>query len=471
MKSHGRTNASSDTEVSATPDEIRSALKAVMLSGEFEGSNRLLDFVEYIVEQHLKDQSRKIPAKTIAHDLYGVSFKAGDESINVVRVDAGRLRRRLAEYYGGSGSNDPLVIHIDTGGYTPRFEVRVRPEVAEVASSVPMMSHIQKKSKVIPAIGVMLSTFGLGILVGYLATPKQIKSDTAAALSPAPTLDQTEIKRQALMTKSPSSIQAVTIAEQAQSLIFPVSEPGQLKLTAALFREAVRRDNTYFAGYAGGAMSLSMLALFSPEGPEREGFLDEARILVDQSVDLASSEAWTQAALAWTYFAEGQTDLALDHIEIALQLAPTDGNILDYYAFMMLSVGNFDAAIEAADPDRERLGRAGVFANNSILGAANFHLGRYEQSIEAILTGTFAGNPISGPTLGYLAAASDALGRDQDARQYAAQLQENWPAFRADVVLGRLYVDPNQAMAIHEHLLAAGWTENADLKTDGGNAD
>ena len=200
MKSHGRTNASSDTEVSATPDEIRSALKAVMLSGEFEGSNRLLDFVEYIVEQHLKDQSRKIPAKTIAHDLYGVSFKAGDESINVVRVDAGRLRRRLAEYYGGSGSNDPLVIHIDTGGYTPRFEVRVRPEVAEVASSVPMMSHIQKKSKVIPAIGVMLSTFGLGILVGYLATPKQIKSDTAAALSPAPTLDQTEIKRQALMT-------------------------------------------------------------------------------------------------------------------------------------------------------------------------------------------------------------------------------------------------------------------------------
>ncbi len=87
------------------------------------------------------------------------------------------------------------------------------------------------------------------------------------------------------------------------------------------------------------------------------------------------------------------------------------------------------------------------------------------------MAGTFAGNPISGPTLGYLAAASDALGRDQDARLYAAQLQENWPAFRADVTLGRLYIDPNQAMTVHEHLLAAGWRENADLQPVRINAD
>jgi hypothetical protein len=290
------TNQGGDADVGTTPGKIRLALGAVMRSSEFEGSSRLPDFIEYIVEQNLKDPLRKIPAKTIAHDLYGVSFEAGDENINIVRVDAGRLRRRLAEYYNGSGSDDPTIIHIDSGAYTPRFEIREQLEVTESTSGSPMMSDVRKRSMAIPAVGVMLLTFGLGILVGYLAMPGQDKSDTDTALSAAPTDAQTEIKRQAMMSKSPSSIQAVTIAEQAQNLIFPVSEPGQLKLTTALFREAIRRDNTYFAGYAGAALSLSMLAVFSPDGPQREDFLSEARLLADRAVDLAPSEAWTQSA-------------------------------------------------------------------------------------------------------------------------------------------------------------------------------
>jgi hypothetical protein len=36
---------------------------------------------------------------------------------NTVRVEAGRLRSRLLEYYSGEGQADPLLIEIPRGGY------------------------------------------------------------------------------------------------------------------------------------------------------------------------------------------------------------------------------------------------------------------------------------------------------------------------------------------------------------------
>ena len=41
---------------------------------------------------------------------------------NLVRVDARRLRTYLANYYAGPGADDPVRIHMDKGGYAPRFE-------------------------------------------------------------------------------------------------------------------------------------------------------------------------------------------------------------------------------------------------------------------------------------------------------------------------------------------------------------
>lgn len=41
----------------------------------------------------------------------------------IVRVEAGRLRLRLTEYYAGPGQNDKVVIDISKGGYVPAFQI------------------------------------------------------------------------------------------------------------------------------------------------------------------------------------------------------------------------------------------------------------------------------------------------------------------------------------------------------------
>src|SRR5690606_33811963 len=47
------------------------------------------------------------------------SFDAQNDPL--VRVEAGRLRRRLAEYYADEGARDPIRIELPRGGYSAVF--------------------------------------------------------------------------------------------------------------------------------------------------------------------------------------------------------------------------------------------------------------------------------------------------------------------------------------------------------------
>ena len=95
-------------------------LARILASPAFAKSERLRDFLTYIVEESLAGRGELIVGKTIAEDVYGRAPEDGSD--NIVRVDARRLRRHLSDYYASQGSNDPLRIHVDSGGYSPRFE-------------------------------------------------------------------------------------------------------------------------------------------------------------------------------------------------------------------------------------------------------------------------------------------------------------------------------------------------------------
>jgi tetratricopeptide (TPR) repeat protein len=149
---------------------------------------------------------------------------------------------------------------------------------------------------------------------------------------------------------------------------------------------------------------------------------------------------------------------AREHAEIAIGLAPENDSILDFHALLMLCIGEFEAARLAANPDRSRDPLTGPDARQALFGAASFHLGLYDESIAAFRKGIESGAPISAATLAYLAAAFQAKGDTDEARRQVQELRRNWPEFRANVTLARLYADPAQAEAVHNLLLDAGWS-------------
>jgi tetratricopeptide (TPR) repeat protein len=458
MSTEGQNGAAEN--VSAA--EIEDVLRRVVENEVFTGAPRLQDFLIYVVRKHLESPEKKIPAKAIAHDIYDRPLDSGVDNENIVRVDAGRLRRRLADYYAGPGNGDPLFIHIDPGGYSPRFEVRTEEpsdtRAPEAESAVPGKN---RNLAALAAAIALVSVTG-GVAIGFLANDYLHFEDRSKNSGEPSALPDKTAERLALLEKSPKSIQAVNLAEQARNMIFPMFELDQLDLTLRMFRQAIRKDDRYFGGYAGAAQSLGTMAIFLPEGLKRDKVLLEAQGMALRAMDMAPTEAWTQSAAAWVAYQEGNDSKALRLSEQAVSLAPYDGNVLDFHAVLLLLMGDFEGSKSASDSDRKRLTAQGRLANRGFNGAARFHLGDYQGAVAILKAAHLKGDPISAPTLAYLAASHQALGNRNEARRYAQQLAENWPAFRADRILGRIYRSKQQALEVHERLVEAGWRPQPD---------
>ncbi len=124
-------NADERTPESAHPEhefrdgpsgtEIRAALERVFASDMFRISPQLVAFLRFVVEATLGGEGERIKGYTIALEALGRGEDFDSQADPIVRVEAGRLRRALAEYYAGPGATDLVIIDIPRGRYIPTF--------------------------------------------------------------------------------------------------------------------------------------------------------------------------------------------------------------------------------------------------------------------------------------------------------------------------------------------------------------
>ena len=110
------------------PADIRKQLERIILSTDFRGSEKQIKFLSFVVNEALEGRASQIKGYTIAVTVYGRTEKFDPQVDPIVRVEAGRLRRALENYYFKAGTNDPVRIEIPKGGYIPSFHTaRVPP--------------------------------------------------------------------------------------------------------------------------------------------------------------------------------------------------------------------------------------------------------------------------------------------------------------------------------------------------------
>jgi TolB-like protein/Tfp pilus assembly protein PilF len=110
-------------ESTQTPsaESIHVELERVLASAPFANSNRSQRFLRFVVENSLHDRDERLKEYAIAVDVFERD-PSYDPSVDAtVRVEAGRLRSRLRDYYAAEGRNDPVVIDIPKGGYRATF--------------------------------------------------------------------------------------------------------------------------------------------------------------------------------------------------------------------------------------------------------------------------------------------------------------------------------------------------------------
>ena len=101
---------------------IYDELARILQSEGFQRSARLRKFLSVIVDRTLRGKAAEIKELTLAVMVFGrdpSSFDAQRDPI--VRVEAARLRKKLARYYADAGADSRLRIGIPKGRYRPIF--------------------------------------------------------------------------------------------------------------------------------------------------------------------------------------------------------------------------------------------------------------------------------------------------------------------------------------------------------------
>lgn len=86
-------------------------------------------FLRYTVERKLRGEEGQIKEFLLGQEVFDRGADYDPRTDPIVRVEARRLRQRLAEYYDGPGQRDALRITFPKGSYAPVVESAASPTV------------------------------------------------------------------------------------------------------------------------------------------------------------------------------------------------------------------------------------------------------------------------------------------------------------------------------------------------------
>jgi hypothetical protein len=111
---------------------IYAQVERVLTSTTFRNCDVLRRLFRFLAEKSITGEADQLKEYTIGIAL-GKPSSYDPREDSVVRIQVGRLRQKLAEYYKEEGKNNPIVIELPKGHFNVRWEVRPQ---AETASSV-----------------------------------------------------------------------------------------------------------------------------------------------------------------------------------------------------------------------------------------------------------------------------------------------------------------------------------------------
>jgi hypothetical protein len=119
-------------------------------SHSLHSSESLCKLLRYLAEHSLDHPGIALKEYQIATEVLGRPAGFDPQSDSTVRVQAGRLRVKLSEYYAHEGVDDPIVVEIPKGSYALTFHLRPARAGAPIAAPV-AIEPTEKKVEAPPA--------------------------------------------------------------------------------------------------------------------------------------------------------------------------------------------------------------------------------------------------------------------------------------------------------------------------------
>lgn len=109
-----------------SPEERQFVLKeleAIVSSSHFRGSKRYPALLKYVVDAALENRTSDLKERTLGVEVFGRDPAYDTNADPVVRVSAGEVRKRIAQFYHENGNRPLLQIELPVGSYVPEFHL------------------------------------------------------------------------------------------------------------------------------------------------------------------------------------------------------------------------------------------------------------------------------------------------------------------------------------------------------------
>ena len=104
---------------------IQAEIEKLANSSVLHGSESLCKLLRYIAKHALDHPGAPLKEYQIATEVFGRQDDFDPQVDSMVRVQAGRLRAKLAEYYSGeAAADDPVLVELPKGTYVLTFHPR-----------------------------------------------------------------------------------------------------------------------------------------------------------------------------------------------------------------------------------------------------------------------------------------------------------------------------------------------------------
>ena len=101
-------------------------------------SESLCKLLRYLAEHSLDHPGLALKEYQIATEVLGRPAGFDPQSDSTVRVQGGRLRVKLSEYYTHEGVDDPILVELPKGSYSLTFHPRpAKPGIVPLAAPLP----------------------------------------------------------------------------------------------------------------------------------------------------------------------------------------------------------------------------------------------------------------------------------------------------------------------------------------------
>jgi len=120
--------------------EKRAAVDKILQSQVFRNTESLRRLLRFLAEKAITGEADQLKEYSVGIDAFGKPPSYDPRQDSAVRIQVGRLRQKLSEYYLNEGKDDLIIVELPKGGFRLQFESRVPPSRADlevVSSQIP----------------------------------------------------------------------------------------------------------------------------------------------------------------------------------------------------------------------------------------------------------------------------------------------------------------------------------------------